>query len=80
MTDAKSPSQLLAEAQKQQEELTNKINELLKQTREEDLTTVKRLVKTHGFTATDLKDVLKTRSLTTATSPTGKRAYNRKKK
>lgn len=80
MSEAKSPSQLLVEAQKQQEELTNKINELLKQTRDEDLSTVKRLVKTHGFTATDLKDVLKTRSTTTNSTPTGKRAYVRKKK
>jgi hypothetical protein len=57
----KSPSQLLAEAQKQQEELAAKIADLLKQTRSEDLVIVKKLCKTHGFTATELKDVLKKR-------------------
>jgi hypothetical protein len=80
MVENKSPSQLLAEAQKQQEELANKIQDLLKQTRDEDLATVKRLVKTHSFTATDLKDVLKTRAAASTNSPTGKRPYNRKKK
>ena len=79
MTEIKSPSQLLAEAQKQQEELSQKIQDLLKQTRDDDLSTVKRLVKTHGFTVTDLKDVLKTRT-TSVNSPVLKRAYNRKKK
>jgi len=62
MSDSKSPSQLLAEAQKQQEELSVKIADLLKQTRAEDLVIVKRLCKTHGFTATELKDVLKRRT------------------
>ena len=71
---------MLEEAQKQQEALSAKIADLLKQTRDEDLATVKRLCKTHGFTATDLKDSLKTRSVSSTNAPSAKRAYNRKKK
>jgi len=64
MSDSNSASQQLAEAQRAQEELSAKIEALLKQTREEDLATTKRLIKTHGFTATDLKPELKTRGVT----------------
>lgn len=64
MSDNKSASQQLAEAQRAQEELAAKIEALLKQTREEDLATAKRLIKTHGFTTTDLKPELKTRGTT----------------
>jgi hypothetical protein len=81
MSDSKSPSQLLAEAQKQQEELSVKIANLLKQTRAEDLVIVKRLCKTHGFTATELKDVLKRRtkiSIKNTNAP--KRKYTKKVK
>lgn len=64
MSDSNSASQQLAEAQKTQAELTSKIDALLKQTRDEDLATAKRIIKTHSFTATDLKPELKTRGVT----------------
>jgi hypothetical protein len=64
MSDSKTASQQLADAQRAQEELSAKIEALLSQTREEDLATAKRLIKTHGFTATDLKPELKTRAVT----------------
>ena len=82
MSDSKSPSQLLAEAQKQQEELSVKIADLLKQTRAEDLVIVKRLCKTHGFTATELKDVLKRRTKISIKKNTNvpKRKYTKKVK
>jgi flagellar biosynthesis/type III secretory pathway protein FliH len=63
MSDSKTASQQLADAQRAQEELAAKIEALLQQTREEDLATAKRLIKTHGFTATDLKPELKTRAV-----------------
>ena len=64
MSNSSSASQQLAEAQRAQEELAAKIEALLSQTREEDLATAKRLIKTHGFTVTDLKPELKTRGAT----------------
>jgi hypothetical protein len=64
MSDSNSASQQLATAQKEQAELTAKIEALLKQTRDEDLATAKRVIKTHGFTATELKPELKTRGAT----------------
>ena len=81
MSDQKSPTQLLEEAQKQQAELTVKIAELLKQTRSEDLLIVKRLCKTHGFTATELKDSLKKRGkVAVKDSGSPKRKYTKKTK
>lgn len=64
MSNSSSASQQLAEAQRAQEELAAKIEALLSQTREEDLATAKRLIKTHGFTVTDLKPELKLRGAT----------------
>ena len=64
MDNSNSASQQLIEAQKAQAELSTKIEALLKQTRDEDLATVKRIIKTHGFTANDFKPELKTRSVT----------------
>lgn len=79
MSESKSPSQLLLEAQKQQEELTAKIADLLKQTRADDLVLVKRLCKTHGFTVTELKDALKKRIKISAKNPNSpKRKYTKK--
>lgn len=79
MSESKTPSQLLVEAQKQQAELTAKIADLLKQTRSEDLLMVKRLCKTHGFTATELKDSLKKRGNVSAKeSGAPKRKYTKK--
>ena len=59
---SQSASDQLAAAQKAQAELAAKIEALLTQTREEDLATVKRLISTHGFSTTDLRSVLKSRS------------------
>jgi hypothetical protein len=64
MDNSNSASQQLIEAQKAQAELSTKIEALLKQTRDEDLATAKRIIKTHGFTANDFKPELKTRSVT----------------
>lgn len=58
----KSASQMLEDAQKAQAELNAKIEALLTQTREEDLATVKRLITTHSFSATDLRSVMKAKS------------------
>lgn len=81
MSEFQTPSQLLAEAQKQQAELTAKIADLLKQTRAEDLLIVKRLCKTHGFTATELKDSLKKRGkVVVKDSGAPKRKYTKKTK
>lgn len=66
---SKSASELLAEALKAQEENAAKIEALLKQTREEDLATAKRLIKTHGFTQSDLKPELKTRGVGRTATP-----------
>ena len=55
MSEIKTASQQLAETQKQLEQLRAREEELLKQTRDEDLETVKRLIKTHGFTQTQLR-------------------------
>jgi hypothetical protein len=55
-----TPREQLAETEKQLTALTEKVEALRKQTREEDLATAKLLIKTHSFTATDLKPELKT--------------------
>jgi len=65
-TSAQSASDQLAAAQKAQAELNAKIEALLTQTREEDLATVKRLITTHSFSATDLRSVMKAKSSRTA--------------
>ena len=75
---SKSASELLAEALKAQEENNAKIDALLKQTREEDLATTKRLIKTHGFTQSDLKPELKTRGA--GRTPTPRKSTRRKGK
>jgi hypothetical protein len=66
MSDNKTASQQLADALQAQDDIAAKIDALLQQTREEDLATAKRLIKTHSFTATDLKPELKTRAATKA--------------
>ncbi len=58
-----TPREQLAATEKQLIELGEKFDALKKQTREEDLNTAKELIKTHGFTATDLKPELKTRGV-----------------
>ncbi len=75
-----TPRQQLAETEKQLSELTAKVEALRTQTREEDLATAKLLIKTHSFTATDLRPELKAaRSASTATKKASpKRATKRK--
>lgn len=82
MTESKTAGQLLIEAQKEQELLAAKIADLLKQTRTDDLAVVKKLIKTHKFTTTDLKDVLRTRAAKSKVKAVGgvKRKYTRKVK
>jgi hypothetical protein len=60
MAETKTASEQLADAQKQQADLAARVDVLLKQTHDEDLATVKRLIQLHKFTATDLRTVLKT--------------------
>jgi hypothetical protein len=62
-----SPREQLADTEKQLADLTAKVDALRKQTREEDLATAKLLIKTHSFTASDLRPELKaTRGASTA--------------
>ena len=63
-----TPHQQLAESEKLLVDLFEKVEELKKQTRQEDLATAKRLIKTHGFTVTDLRPDLKTTRTTSATT------------
>jgi hypothetical protein len=49
----------LAAAIKAAEEATKKVDELKKLSRNADLETVKSLIKTHGFSPTELRSVLK---------------------
>jgi hypothetical protein len=62
-----TPREQLAATEKQLTELSAKAEALRKQTREEDLATAKLMIKTHGFTTTDLRPELKT-TRTTATT------------
>jgi len=80
MADNKSTSQQLDDAIKAAEVAAQKVEELKKLTREEDLKNVLALISRHGFTQTDLKSVLKTRGTPTKKSTTAKRPYVRKKK
>lgn len=67
MSDNKTASEQLAEAIAQMEKSAALVEQLKEATRAEDLETVKRLVATHGFTQTDLRSVLKTKTTRTAT-------------
>ena len=75
-TSSQSASDQLAAAQKAQAELTAKIEALLTQTREEDLATVKRLITSHSFSATDLRGVLKAK----ASRSTPRKSASRRRK
>lgn len=76
----KTTSQQLDEALKAVEAATAKVAELKALTRGEDLKTVLDLIDRHGFTQTDLKSVLKTRVVKSASAENQKRAYNKRKK
>ena len=80
MTEIKSTNAQLQEVIKFAEAAAAQVVELKKLTREEDLKTVISLISLHGFTATDLKSVIKTRGANSRSAPSVKRAYNRKKK
>jgi hypothetical protein len=80
MADTKSTSQQLDDAIKAAEVAAQKVEELKKLTREEDLKNVLVLISRHGFTQTDLKSVLKTRGTPAKKSTATKRPYVRKKK
>lgn len=80
MADTKSASQQLDDAIKAAEVAAQKVEELKKLTREEDLKNVLALISRHGFTQTDLKSVLKTRATSAKPAVGAKRAYVRKKK
>jgi hypothetical protein len=62
MSEIKSASQQLADAMKAMETAAAQVEALKKQTREEDLATVKRLCETHSFTQTDLRGSLKVKT------------------
>jgi hypothetical protein len=59
MNDTKTASQQLAEAMKAMESAAAQVESLKKQSRDEDLATVKRLCELHAFTQTDLRSILK---------------------
>ena len=80
MTDTKTASQQLDDAIKAAEVAAQKVEELKKLTREEDLKNLLALISRHGFTQTDLKSVLKTRTTSAKPASGAKRAYVRKKK
>jgi SOS response regulatory protein OraA/RecX len=80
VSEKQSASQQLDEAIKAAEIASQKVEELKKLTREEDLKNVITLISRHGFTQTDLKSVLKTRGTPAKKSTTTKRPYVRKKK
>ena len=80
MTDTKSTSQQLDDAIKAAEIASQKVEELKKLTREEDLKNVITLISRHAFTQTDLRSVLKTRLTSAKKTTTAKRPYVRKKK
>jgi SOS response regulatory protein OraA/RecX len=80
MSDTKTASQQLDEAIKAAEAAAQKVEELKKATREEDLKNVLALISRHGFTQTDLKSALKVRGASAKATTVAKRPYVRKKK
>lgn len=82
MTDAKfvDNSAELAEALKQQAAHNERVEALLKLTREQDLAAAKRVIKQHNFTAKDLAPELRTTRRTARTTAPRKTASRRKTK
>lgn len=68
MTDTKTVEQIDAEM----EALANERKKLLEEKKDSDLELVKKLCKQHGFTATQLRSALKSKSKTT--KPAAKKA------
>ena len=80
MTNGKSVRDQLDDAIKAAEAAAKKVEELKKLTRNEDLKVVLGLISRHGFTQTDLKSALKTRSIAKRSATGPKRKYTRKQK
>ena len=80
MTNVKTASQQLDEAIKAAQEASQKVEDLKKLARDEELKVVLELISRHGFTQTDLKSALKTRSAAKKTAMGPKRKYTRKQK
>ena len=76
--EAKTPRQLLDEAQKAKADAAAKEEALLKQLRESDLLMVKKLIAEHGFLQKDLTPELKTRGVA-AKKATPRKSSPRKK-
>lgn len=75
MTDQnKSASELLDEKLKQQKKLQDEIDALKEKSKAADLEKVKDLIKLHGFTATNLRSVLKKKPASSKTSTAKKPA------
>ena len=67
MSDNKTAAQQLEEAIAAAEKAAKLVDELKKQSREDDLKEAKKLIERHQFTVTDLKPELKTRATKTST-------------
>ena len=77
MSDTKTAAEQLEEAIAAAEKAAKLVDELKKQSREDDLKEAKKLIERHQFTVTDLKPELKTRAAKSATprkSTRGRRA------
>jgi hypothetical protein len=70
----KSASEQLEEKIQQQKKLQAEIDALKAKSKEADLEKVKELIKLHGFTATNLRSVLKKKPASSTTSTTRKPA------
>lgn len=77
MTEIKTSNPALIEAMRLQKEANAKVAELTKLSRADDLETVKGMIQLHGFTLTELKSSMKTR---TAKKVGEKRKYTKKPK
>ena len=81
MNDTTSNSLQLDEAIKASADAAQKVEDLKKLVRNEDLKVVLTLIARHGFTQTDLKSVLKKRTSAKKTTITGaKRKYTKRVK
>ena len=68
-----TPSQRLLEIEEQKKALAEEEAKILKESREADLETVKRLIKSHNFSPTDLRGVLKAKRKSTTRKSTAKK-------
>ncbi len=68
-----TPSQRLLEIEEQKKALAEEEAKILKESREADLETVKRLIKAHNFSPTDLRGVLKAKRKSTTRKSSAKK-------